>query len=139
MKKLEASELRIGNYVRAKSPEISTFTEPVEVCITYLEMFCRPRQAVHFEPIPLTEDWLLKFGWSKNGNEIDTLNQLYDLDQNKIPFTLMSGDIGFWLIENWVSPRNLCHIEIKYVHQLQNLCFALTGEELTLTPRRDKN
>lgn len=37
-----------------------------------------------------------------------------------------------------LTGRHLCYkeynIEIKYVHQLQNLYFALTGEELTIKP-----
>jgi len=38
---------------------------------------------------------------------------------------------GWKILEKWVSGW-LGVQEIKYVHQLQNLYFALSGEELTL-------
>jgi hypothetical protein len=74
------------------------------------------KQAV-YEPIPLTEEWLLKFGfeeWDKNAWQ-----KGFDLSIHKI-------DSIFWYNNNGIN------VLIKYVHQLQNLCFALTGEELTL-------
>jgi hypothetical protein len=80
-----------------------------------------------FNPIPLTEEWLVKFGFKKNG----------DWAEIKIP---TRAKIGFF---NWNSAE--CDLvqdgkyyafkngHIKYVHQLQNLYFALTGEELVVS------
>jgi hypothetical protein len=67
-------------------------------------------------PIPLTEEILLAFGF-----EYD------DID----------GNSGYWKVNNFkvVFGEDGCSYNwsliIKYVHQLQNLVFALTGEELT--------
>jgi hypothetical protein len=70
-------------------------------------------------PIPLTEEWFLKFGfrlwpwgWVKKSTD----------DSAGLRITIMgyferSGD----------KP-----VKIEYVHQLQNLYSALTGEELTI-------
>ncbi len=71
-----------------------------------------------FEPISLTEEWLLKFGiqgWFGNNRfQIQrTTDKLFEVIAWK-------NGISFWL----------CHLE--YVHQLQNLYFALTGEELNV-------
>jgi hypothetical protein len=67
------------------------------------------------KPIPLTEEWLLKFGFKKKvGNRFES--------------DLLSQDIYFgngYYIAN-VLP------ELKHVHQLQNLYFVLTGEELQI-------
>lgn len=65
------------------------------------------------EPIPLTEIWLLRFGfkrfckdWAKNGIIIHNRKRGFVL-RKSVP-------------------------DIKHVHQLQNLYFALTGAELPL-------
>ena len=69
-------------------------------------------------PIPLTEGWLLKFG---------AYNSLY----------MRYLDFGYFdiykLNEVWyVEKEGVTLCELKYVHQFQNLYFALTGEELTI-------
>ena len=68
--------------------------------------------------IPLTEEWLLKFGFEKD---------------NELNFVKFSFKVHFWSNYNsymygWIGGN----IEIKYVHQLQNIYFALTGQELTI-------
>lgn len=70
-------------------------------------------------PIPLTEEWLIKFGFEKT-----------DFGGKCFSY----GDILIYPNES--EYRLFAHQYIKgalkYVHQLQNLYFALTGEELTL-------
>lgn len=75
-----------------------------------------------YEPIPLTEEWLLKFEfWTSDWDVHSTLRKqvldsslVYDKDNKTF-------DLG-----------DLLNIKIEYVHQLQNLYFVLTGEELKL-------
>lgn len=50
----------------------------------------------------------------------------YESDYVYYPQLMYDGDLS----ETQVLPLNF----IKYVHQLQNLYFALTNEELTLKP-----
>jgi hypothetical protein len=69
-----------------------------------------------YRPIPLTEEWLLKFGFEITNNF-----------QTKDRFQTHKQDGIIWFEYGYIS------IELKYVHQLQNLYFALTGEELTIT------
>ena len=71
------------------------------------------------EPIPLTEEWLLKFGFEKNKN-----SDLY-FRLNNYEYFIENG-----IIDNGYSRMN--EISVKYVHQLQNLYFALTGKELEI-------
>lgn len=68
------------------------------------------------EPIPLSEDILLKLGFEKirEGKFIHLDLQGYNL---------VKGN-GFYL--SYVRP------EIKYIHQLQNIFHSLTSEELTI-------
>lgn len=74
--------------------------------------------------IPLTEEWLEKFGFERiEGWEDENM---------EVP--------PHWRIVNnhWVNlpvrDGKFFHLgqEIKHIHQLQNLYFSLTGEELTI-------
>jgi len=115
--------LRIGNYVYVESEkQVAKVQSILNDCIytnwgTHSIPFC--------EPIPLTEDWLLRFGWKRYG--IFT-NQLYIT--NGIITLVSSKDFCIDMeIEGQLLPIN----HIKYIHQLQNLYYALTGAELTQT------
>lgn len=81
----------------------------------------------HFEmaePIILTKEWLLKFGFSeyiRGGRDIvfqRLAGSFYSVifESNKISFT---NNVQFIMLQH-----------IKFVHQLQNLFFCITGEEL---------
>ena len=76
-----------------------------------------------YEPIPITEEWLLKFGFEKiiGSNESNFTNGFYNLFVNSL------GEVNFYFFKegDWYQ-------KIDYVHQLQNLYFALTGSELTV-------
>ena len=69
------------------------------------------------EPIPLTEEWLLKFGFEK----LEGWDDMY---------YFQIGD--FQIHEYNVGGYEFDDFDIKNVNQLQNLYFALTGEELKL-------
>lgn len=72
-----------------------------------------------YKPIPLTNEWMLRFGFEKdedgNFETIDVLIQYWD-HKNQFYYVTNHGC--------------LCKV-IKYVHELQNLYYALTGEELS--------
>ena len=77
------------------------------------------------EPIPLTEEWLENFGAKRDDLEIDSyvLSSL-TCDYRFFKSTTIDGYI-YWTCEKVLG--DTC---IEYVHQLQNLYFALTGQEL---------
>jgi hypothetical protein len=126
---MKASELRIGNLViysngsiLFKVISISEFGIDIEneVEKTYIEYD-------EFEPIPLTEEWLLKFGFIRHhadyANDVIYIKNVPDnieFEWGVYPFELGSG----FVINN--------SQKLNYVHQLQNLYFALTGEELVV-------
>lgn len=120
--KIKCTDLRIGNLVKYYDDE--TIFEVMEIDQnginvknseqkTWIEYDC-------FEPIPLNEEWLLKFEFDKEG---DKLLKKYIKD-----ICIYQGMSGFNYNASFYEYDNLT--EIKYVHQLQNLFFALTGEEL---------
>jgi hypothetical protein len=121
---MESKELRIGNLVNYRGfPSMVGAISSNETYI-YLDKGIVNPKVEDIEPIPLTEEWLLKFGFEKvswsNDVRINLLNRwslIYDFDVNKL-----CVDSGL----------NANYLQIKYIHQLQNLYFTLTGEELTL-------
>lgn len=79
------------------------------------------------EPIPITEEWLLKFGFEKKITQTSFINLVHFENKNCWIYLIKDG-FEFELITG-NERHNLCKT-YKYVHQLQNLYFALTGEEL---------
>jgi hypothetical protein len=73
------------------------------------------------EGIPLTEDWLIKFGFKKN-ETFCFINIESGIELMNIANKYFRGRYKGALITK----------DIEYVHQLQNLYFALTNKELTL-------
>jgi hypothetical protein len=91
------------------------------------------------KPIPLTEDWLLRFGFVKNDYKyVYSLNSSnfveaifnYDLEGNDaFDFFIKQTSIdGGEYIQDLV----LINTSYYFVHQLQNLIFALTQKELEI-------
>lgn len=135
---MKPNELRIGNYIQREDLasgeprfeqvlELSnkvTTTGPVKVICDYDDI----------EPIPLTEQWLKDFGFLyKDGDQCYINNFFHIEDRNKDEFLsekdkiILKDSFGVWKYDS------SCFLsEIKHVHQLQNLYFALTGEELKL-------
>ena len=126
---IKANELRIGNKLNFLG-DVVTFkniTEIREDGIFWIKTF-EPKiesKNFHFKPIEITEDWLLIFGFKKRKNR-----HLFNWE-NKIVISEYKDEF-----ENFFYPKTGYDIrfsnEIKYVHQLQNLYFALTGAELTV-------
>lgn len=116
---MKASELRIGNCVNYEQTTHIIYQISNNFCSCYWYKG-DPRDAdTHrtndIKPIPLTEEWLLKFGFKKDNN----------FTWVKIEMELMQRDDGFWI---WLG----ADLYLKYVHQLQNLYHALTGNELEI-------
>lgn len=112
---MKANELRIGNYVNSNpfNGIITVFHN--DKCVVKHKSGIVKCLIDDLQPIQLTEEWLLKCGF-------------YLVDKNFFIHDSLSLGIrksnGFYM--NHVTK------EIKYLHQLQNLYFALTGEELKI-------
>jgi len=115
---MKASELRIGNYVQAKSLEKYIYESPVLINEGYFEMILN--NLIDIKPIPLTEDWIVRFGFKKNkyGYYVN----------NTIHFLIGETDETLGKIILAVNLDKT--VIVEHVHQLQNLYFALTGQEL---------
>jgi hypothetical protein len=115
------TELRIGNIIRHNvKDDAGGFCEPNEDVISEedFNMFILDKNQLEAaEPVPLTEGWLLRFGFD------------FLLD-SKVWYRLKSFSIkcepdGWY----WYGTHT---VKLTYVYQLQNLYFALTGNELEI-------
>ena len=116
-------ELRIGNYVEYRiQDELDDRKEWWELSIidsTDLQIL-ESGIDDDYRAIPLTEEILLKFGFFKKlGN--------YELENFRFHISQPMNFDGFVFCEGY----SVITDKIQFVHQLQNLFFALTGEELT--------
>jgi hypothetical protein len=90
-----------------------------------------------YEPIPLTEEWLEKLGLIKRNQTEELPEELQQPDIDKdgdIWYTWVKGVFNLEIQSNgeiWFELYSH-YKHIKWVHELQNLYFALTEEELTL-------
>jgi hypothetical protein len=130
------NELRIGNLVDlgnriAKIIEIghlSCVASDLEETQDTIEDYNRTK------PIPLTEEWLYKFGFE----DIDKRDHDYNTytDSNHDYYLQIDNrrkDGKYSILDNSFDDlRDFSMVDVIYVHQLQNMYFALTGEELIL-------
>lgn len=137
---MKANELRIGNYVNVLREDQSPFKiDGFELlnesdckvfkdngtynCPPFGEIKMHPLtwNLKDLQPIPLTEEWLLRFGFEKS-----RLGYFTVFCGNNVMSVCCFDDFSrVQIVTQTVST-------INHVHQLQNLYFALTGEELTL-------
>lgn len=114
------NELRIGNIVLRKNSNDEW--KETTVNLTYMGLIYEFPE--DYKPIPLTEDWFEKLGFELNDDYLSEDHLYKDWVKKgvriQLPFLTYSDEDGE------VS------IDIKSVHQLQNLFYSLTGEELTI-------
>ena len=112
---IKANELRIGNLIlkngKLHYTNYMTIRDVFGLSVT---------DKVKFEPITLTEEWLLKFGFEKRNDGDFNLLKFSEVD------IVIDKDFDCWKCDGIYFSVNA----LQYVHQLQNLYFALTGEEL---------
>ena len=130
---MEAKDLRIGNFVDWNG-EVGIVSQLLEKDVFFK---CGKTDLYDsLKTIPLTEKWLLKFGFEKiyndykiqiqendgggNSNYWIFVDTGIDNESNEFTIQLVSAE-GDWFIS-----KN------KYDHQLQNLYFALQQKELTI-------
>lgn len=122
---MEAKDLRIGNLiqdVKHKSPwRIECFLGSSMATVdaglvNFATDDLHDIELNEHEPIALNEKWLVRLGFidgEKNGIKLIRINEYYYVC--------------------FVNGSKSLSVDIKYVHQLQNLYYALTGVELSVS------
>lgn len=137
---MEVKNLRIGNFILTNNKIIEIdFLTPYAIGYNNGNIGSNNSLLDNFKPIPLTEEWLLKFDFVKDRE------CFYKNFSNQGEFILFSNKTPVALANRIVKPFYFtCKtiVELEYVHQLQNIYFALTGEELEIkkevASRKDK-
>lgn len=126
---MNARALRIGNwvnhlwkkkgYIDDKWEEKQIVPNDIPACVKYAETY---------KPIPLSAEWLERFGFRKlpfiSENPTDCYWELEDF-----PCMFIDADDDHFAL-CVIGYDNDTHLDT--VHALQNFCFAFGGEELTL-------
>lgn len=145
---MEANTLRIGNLIYDDHKIISKVTgfapfdhstrcDELEGCEILIDLYLNDgtiRKGMQVDsnltsPIPLSDEWFLKFDFELRYFNNDKKRPLWWLviDNRHIDI-YPNGDKGFYILINSLQMS----IPIIHVHQIQNLVFSLTGEELTI-------
>ena len=137
---IDSNEVRIGNLVNYNDGEYGfddyvVIIEPHEIH-TYRTIAERIKNA-EFHPIPITPEWLERLGFEKNQYKYEKINLTETIYTIDVP-----NDYGGRIIGSDYNGEFKIRLEgcdegkvgdfIKYIHQLQNLYHALTGQELTV-------
>ena len=157
---MKVNELRIGNYIRQvkthngfdwdKIRTIAAINKEGYLSVNVLEvgeigLTLSKLKIDKFVPIHLTEEWLVRLGFKLIGERNEVVN---DYESNEAIFRKGEGGqcmvkfVKEWYGSTEDKPERYIQfywyddslISIQHVHQLQNLYFALTGEELTIKP-----
>lgn len=131
---MKANELMIGNYVQDKSGEVvdvlevltSMILKKANGSLVNTKTITSPLSA--YSPIPLTEDWLLKFGCIKQqitNTKMNYWNKGLDFSVD-VELTFVKDELLYY----YLLCNQFRRVSIQYVHQLQNLYFALTQTHL---------
>ena len=137
---MRVEELRVGNYVldwfNKQNPET------LQVDLDLFQAFNNFNQSGHeypITPIPINKESLANFDITSYSDKLYGKNYCFDIEINdrlKINIINYDKNSGFLSYLCTISQDEYFGHEIllniKYIHQLQNLYFALTGEELKI-------
>lgn len=122
---MDANELRIGNLINGNLKSGQGRTVQITVTTTVLEHMINNDSSIRYDAIPLTEEWLLKFGFTEElyfGEKTFVAPQVVTLGP-RIRLRYYRGALC-WAPNMWMC------VFPKYVHSLQNLYYALHQMEL---------
>lgn len=127
---LKASELRIGNLVDRENTGHS-----LEITALHLVNFDKMKSFLF--PLKLREKQLLKFGFTNIDRSNIYVKLIHQIGETKLKSLAVYIDENNYTVAivdyyTGVEKTDLLHFDYEFVHQLQNLYFALVGEELVL-------
>lgn len=121
---METNELRIGNYLNGKQGHVTVTEIRANNSVKIHDNTSSFYLGTCLQPIPLTEEWLLKFGFERTDQKDNSNDDWIWLFYQKDKIYIDGSDLTIETASGIV-------IKLEYVHQLQNLYFTLIGEELT--------
>lgn len=123
---MKANELRLGNWVYNPVQKKELKADVRIISSVFHDNRRGVTKEFRFQPIPVTEEWLIRFGFKQEKTE----DILYYFKENDdcVSFGLYRLSEEEW--ELYTGSKT-----IKYIHEVQNLYFALCGEELNCSKK----
>lgn len=127
---MKANELRIGNYITDIWAHKDSYFQVRQIGEKHLWYGLNSTDSFkalndNIRPIPITEEWLVKFRFEYSG-----IRKFYTLDLfDGFYFTAIPNMKAIAISKK--GQRDI-HINCEFVHQLQNIFWILTWEELKL-------
>lgn len=139
---IQAQELRIGNYVTHRHFPYDNFTirSISKDRIHMINIVDKDGYGVDYNlsdlhPIPLSPDILIKAGFKRqiDNKNLFFLNEFrYNLNERSVTLLRSCDKAGESQHHSCGFPFITDNVKCPFLHQLQNLIFALTGLELTI-------
>lgn len=126
---IQKGELRTGNYISWHNHimKVDDLIKRDAICISPECMGGKGRRYVEYQQmcgIPITNEILEKckgFDYIRLvGGYCNEHHVIYECN-------------GYWEFHPFCTNDKDCRLKLNHVHQLQNLCFALTQQELSIT------
>lgn len=139
---MDVHELRVGNYIQLYRKPINkakTFYKIAEIWLREGEYYIGGEDGFQcnadtgIEPIPLTEEILMKCGFEFF--KYHNINTVWEKEDFNF-FLAKHGEtwvMGHFDNESCSSVSYFAHGNIQFLHQLQNLYWSICGEELKIT------
>ena len=138
---MKANDLRIGNLVSLRTPCTSPkkgmkisigeiiIIKKNKITVKFLDGFSHSLLLNTFRPIELSKDWLFRFNFSHS----EFMKGYIGLETNNTSFILVEPNEfkDFYSFPFTIGGVQM-NRKIEFVHELQNLYFALTNKELIL-------
>lgn len=122
--KIKPQDLRQGNLLQDKDSKRIGYV----ISMTGNRIRCKMSHSKlnqhisEWEPIPLSEDWLERMGWKKDEEDTLYIHINYTDGLNWYDNTI------YLVVQGEECPL----YKIKYVHEVMNLYYSLTGSEITI-------
>lgn len=127
---IKANELRIGSKIQQKKTRGLYICYVIEILEKGINVKAKGQFGEWFlrfeeiEPIPLSEEILLKCGFEKISEYIFSI----EIDNG----WHLNIESNYIFLKYQDNECEISHFKFEYIHQLQNLYFALTGTELNI-------
>ena len=129
---MKLQELRIGNWLNVCGENIQ-ITGAMQFGI-YTKGGYFPEVKNWIKPIELTEKWMIKFGFVKMSFKMSGCN-VWQKGIYRILKSYVEPETEYSLCIDGINPATWSIARFYTVHQLQNIYFALTSEELTINQK----
>lgn len=126
---IDAKSLRIGNYLYDNEVGCKMEFKVTADDIRYIAH----GKNHEYSYLQITHEWLERLGFTKVSFDDGTDGHYYEINLSDDPhydIALLEGDKD-GVVEVFLFPYD--NIRFQYIHQIQNVFYAITGKELTIT------